>query len=443
MKTPIHDFAKKYSEKNFLRLHMPGHKGKTFLGLEPYDLTEFDGADSLFSANGIIHESELNAGTLFNADTFYSTEGSSLSIRAMLFLCCKLAKSQGKKPTILAGRNAHKAFLSAISLIDLEVEWLYSNDSYISCDITAKQIEEYFSNAKNLPFALYLTSPDYLGNTVDISSISKVCKKYGVLLLVDNAHGAYLKFLPISLHPIDLGADICCDSAHKTLPALTGASYLHINKNASPFFKDNAKEAMSLFASTSPSYLILQSLDLLNSYLDGNYKKKLLDVTKQVEHLKSALVSCGYTLIGNEPLKICIQTKPFGYYGYQFNELLTQSDIMCEFYDKDFIVFMFSSETAKCDLLKLEKTLTDIPKKQSLLDSSPKNIKPQKAMSIREAFLSASETIAVKDADNKVLSSLIVNCPPAIPIVVSGELIDNNVISALTYYGINTCKVVK
>lgn len=83
---------------------------------------------------------------------------------------------------------------------------------------------------KRKPAAVYITSPDYLGNLADIGGMSDVCRKYGVLLIVDNAHGAYLHFLPKPEHPLDLGAEMCCDSAHKTLPVLTGGAYLHISQ---------------------------------------------------------------------------------------------------------------------------------------------------------------------------------------------------------------------
>ena len=121
----------------------------------------------------------------------------------------------------------------SVGLLDIDVDWLPpSCDSYLSGGADANSVKEALMSAADLPTAVYLTSPDYLGKISDIKGIAEVCHSLGVLLLVDNAHGAYLKFLEPSRHPIDLGADAACDSAHKTLPALTGGAYLHISKNA-------------------------------------------------------------------------------------------------------------------------------------------------------------------------------------------------------------------
>ena len=124
METPICDFVRKYAESEEIRLHMPGHKGKNLLGLEALDITEIDGADSLYEADGIIRQSEENASELFDCPTFYSTEGSSQCIRAMLYLAMLYGKSRGKRPLIAAARNVHKTFLSAAALLDLDVLWL-------------------------------------------------------------------------------------------------------------------------------------------------------------------------------------------------------------------------------------------------------------------------------------------------------------------------------
>ena len=368
MKTPICDFVQKYCDEKTLRLHMPGHKGNMLLGMEPYDITEIDGADSLYEASGIIRESEENAASLFGtAATFYSAEGSSLAIRAMLYLALLHAREHGRSAKIVAGRNAHKTFMTAAGLLDLEVTWLApeKGDSYLACSVDLEQLERYLKEER--PAAVYLTSPDYLGNLVDIRKVGALCKKYGVLLLVDNAHGAYLKFLPESGHPMDLGADLCCDSAHKTLPVLTGGAYLHIAKGAPEMFVERAKDAMALFGSTSPSYLILQSLDMANKYISEGYKEKLADFLVKVDQLKENLRKKGFVLIGQEPLKLTIATKSYGYCGTEFSAELQKQGIVTEFADPDYVVMMLSCEMGEDGLQRLENAIDHVRPKLSLI----------------------------------------------------------------------------
>lgn len=442
MKTPIVDFVRKYAESGNIRAHMPGHKGKPFLGYEPFDITEIDGADSLYEADGIIAESEKNAGRLFGAKTFYSAEGSSLAIRSMLYLAVKYAAVSGKKPLVLAGRNAHKSFFGAAALLDFEIEWIYPENggSYLSCPITAKDAEPLLERE---PCAVYLTSPDYLGNTVDIKGIADLCKKKGVLLIVDNAHGAYLKFLEKSAHPIDLGADMCADSAHKTLPVITGGAYMHISPSAPAFLADNAREALSLFGSTSPSYLILQSLDAANARLAGSFKQELSVAAQRVERLKERALSLGLSLTGDEPLKIGIMPKSFGYTGFEFAEIFKENGVICEFCDPDFVVLMFSADNSEEDFSTVRNALESIKKRAPVTEAPPCGLRPKRITGIRKAVMSPSETVPTESATGRVLSFSSVGCPPAVPIVCAGEEIDGAAVAAFRYYGINTLRVMK
>lgn len=445
MNTPIYDFCRKYADTKALRLHMPGHKGMGVLGCEELDLTEIEGADSLFEAEGIIRESEQNASLLFGCRTFYSTEGSSLCIRAMLYLASLYAKEKGEKPLILAGRNAHKTFISACALIDFQIQWVYpeEGESYLSCTINPERLDRILTASKAKPTAVYVTSPDYLGNIQDIKGISQICKKHNVLLLVDNAHGAYLKFLEKSQHPMDLGADMCCDSAHKTLPVLTGGAYLHISKEAPLFFSERAKLALSLFASTSPSYLILQSLDLANRYISEKYSQKLNSFIAEVDKLKEALKNHGYHLKGEEPLKVTIKAKDFGYTGCELSQILAKNHIFCEFADPDFIVFMLTQENTKDELAKLLSVLCSIPELPPIITASPSFHIPERVLSPREAVFSQNEIINAQDSLGRILAGTNVGCPPAVPLIACGERIDKNTIALFEYYHIKNCIVTK
>ena len=440
MKTPIFDFVKKYAESGSIRMHMPGHKG---LGdTERLDITEIAGADSLYEANGIIAESEKNAGEIFGANTFYSTEGSSLAIRAMLYL---LTLHSGDKCRVLAARNVHKSFVSAIGFLDIDVEWIAPADelSYLSADIDAEWLRQRFSKGEAIPDAVYLTSPDYLGHVAEIEKIAAVCHEFGVLVLVDNAHGAYLKFLEPSLHPIDLGADMCSDSAHKTLPVLTGGAYLHISRNAPQIFSKEAKRALASFGSTSPSYLILSSLDRANAYAVSGYGEKLCAFAEKVYETKQRLINLGYTLFGEEPLKLTFEAKKYGYLGTDLSKILYEGGIVSEFADSDYLVLMLTPENTDAELLRLELALSEIKKRPPIDETAPRIRIPEKKTSVRKAMLSPCELVAPRDAIGRVLAETSVGCPPAVPIAVSGELIDESIVRAFEYYGVYEIAVTK
>lgn len=420
---------------------MPGHKGAGILGFEGMDLTEIYGADELFAAEGIIKESEQNASSLFGCPTYYSTQGSTLCIQTMCTILCQDAKSKGKKPKILAGRNAHRSFIHAAALLDFDIEWLYGNSDYLSCKINAKDLEKKI--VENNPTAVYLTNPDYLGNLLDIKALASICKKYNVLLAIDNAHGAYLRFLKDSLHPIDLGADLCCDSAHKTLPVLTGGAYLHLSDSLNQVWKNDVKHFMEYFSSTSPSYLIMASLDAANDVLDTTFKKSLSECIQRVDGLKNALIQHGYTILSGEPMKITISTKEFGYTGNEIANLLMECDIYPEFYDSDYIVLMPSPYNTKNDLKRLETCLCGIERKPILINKPPKLEQAKKAMNVRQALFAPSMTLDVSKSLGQVCSSVTVSCPPAILPVIPGEVISESSIEVMKYYGIETVRVVK
>ncbi len=422
-------------------MHMPGHKGAGILGFEEMDLTEIHGADELFAAEGIIKESEQNASSLFGCPTYYSTQGSTLCIQTMCTILCQDAKSKGKNPKILAGRNAHRSFIHAAALLDFDIEWLYGNSDYLSCKVSAKDLEKEI--IENHPTAVYLTNPDYLGNLLDIKSLASVCKKHNVLLAIDNAHGAYLRFLESSLHPIDLGADLCCDSAHKTLPVLTGGAYLHLSDSLNKEWKSQVKHFMEYFSSTSPSYLIMASLDAANEVLDDTFRKSLFECIRYVDSLKNTLVQHGYTILSGEPMKITISTKDYGYTGNEIADLLMDCDIYPEFYDSDYIVLMPSPYNTKEDFIRLEICLCEIERKKAILTSFPKLECAQKVMNVRQALFAPSMKVDISKSLGQICSSVIVSCPPAILPVIPGEIISESAIEVMKYYGIESVRVVK
>ncbi len=440
MNTPIADFIKEYAEKKTARFHMPGHKGKNFLGIEKYDITEFDGADVLSSADGVIYESEKNATSLFQtAHTYYTTEGSSTAICAMLALVKK------ESSLILAARNVHKAFIHACALLDMDVEWLIQDEvsTVLKCDISAKAVEKKILSLKQKPGAVYLTSPDYLGNIQNISEIAATCKKYNIPLLVDNAHGAYLGFLEKSLHPIHLGATMCCDSAHKTLPVLTGGAYLHISKDAPKEFLGNARNSLSLFSSTSPSYLILQSLDLCNRYMADCIRDELIECINKINLLKEVIKNAGFCVLDSEPLKITADACASGYTAYELANILRDNNAEPEFYDDRFLVLMITPQNNDEDFELLKKIFSSLKSKSAIPVKTVRIEAPVKRMSVRDAVFSESEIVNVSDAVGKICASPTVSCPPAVPIAISGEEITRETAELLRIYNTKKILVVK
>ena len=442
MNTPIYDFVQNYIKSNATRLHMPGHKGVSFLGCEQLDITEIRGADELYAPTGIIRESEENATHLFGtAKTVYSAGGSSQSINAMLYLAY-LKADKTNRPFVLAGRNAHKAFIYALAKLDADVEWIYpdTSESICSCIVTAENLENKLKELTYKPFAVYITSPDYLGGMSDIRSLSDVCKKHDIPLLVDNAHGSYLKFCPQDLHPISLGADMCCDSAHKTLPVLTGGGYLHIAKSDKYGFSKNVINAMAIFGSTSPSYLILQSLDLCNKYIDEKIKTDIISCTEKCNEIKDYMNVLGIPNISSEPLKI---TADFRGAKLESERIFTENNIEYEYFDGDFAVFMLTPQNCDNDFLNLKKLfekIGEIEKKDVTLIDFPV---AERVTTIREAVFTENKEVNVEDALNKICASPTVSCPPAIPIAVSGEKITEKHIELFKKYNINKIQVIK
>lgn len=458
MKTPIIDFVRKYSDEGNVRLHMPGHKGMSYLGVERGDITEIDGADVLYSPSGIILESENNATEIFGSGhTYYSAEGSSLSIKAMLAVAISVRSNKQERPLIVAMRNVHKAFVYACALLDADVEWVYPDEFSHLCDckVEAEKIESVLSKMSVKPCAVYLTSPDYLGNLQDVGKIADICHKFGVLLIVDNAHGAYLKFCGDKngnrndkvCHPIDVGADMCCDSAHKTLPVLTGGGYLHVSEKFYKKHGDIAREKLSLFASTSPSYLILQSLDGCNAYLADGYNEKMSELCERVRILSDEILRYGLEVTGDEPTKLVIDArKRFGG-GVGLSRFLRKRGIEIEFCDDDFAVMMFTPSNTEEDFSRVRKALIEYAKSVEITDGGEENgviyELPTKAMTIREAVLGESETIDVDYACGRICASPLVSCPPAVPVVMSGEVIGESQIRLFGKYGIDKIAVVK
>lgn len=450
MKTPIADFVNSYKQSGTARFHMPGHKGKSLLGFEESDITEIAGADALYEASGIIAESEANATALFGSRaTFFSTEGSSLCIRAMVHMAVRRFREMHgtqKRPLIVAARNAHKAFLYAVAALDCDILWLHGKATdFTLCRFVLDENElKTALSDKNLPIAaVYITTPDYLGGMLDVQKIADLTHEKDVPLLVDQAHGAYLRFLPQSLHALQNGADLCCDSAHKTLPSLTGAAYLHVGNSAISAFENEAKEAMAFYGSSSPSYLTLASIDQTNKILAQGYDAVLAQTIKRIDALKESICNRGFFVCESDPLKMTVEASKSGYTGKELASILRQNKIEVEYADPDFAVLMATPSNTEDDFKKVEAVLASLAQKEALALQKPSMPKPKAICSPRDAMLAPRETVRTEESLGRILATPCVACPPAVPIAVCGEVIDQNAIDAFLYYGIDKISVIQ
>ncbi len=440
METPVADFVQQYAASGALRLHMPGHKGVGTLGCEALDITEIAGADALYEASGILDESERNAAALFGSGrTLYSTEGSSQCIRAMLYLAVTCRPS-GTAPVIVAARNVHKAFVYAAALCGAEVVWLWPDapvSSLCACPVTPAALEHALCASPAPPCAVYVTSPDYLGNLQDLPALAAVCRRHGLPLLVDNAHGAYLRFCAGQRHPLQCGAAICCDSAHKTLPVLTGGAYLHIARSAPDGFSEGAKAAMALFGSTRPSYLPLASLDLCNRRLAEDYPALLSEAARRALALRHTLAAAGWQTEAGDPLHLTLRGD-----GLALSQRLRAANIEPEYADRDTLVLLLSPEICAEADARVPAALgrCNVP-------SAPRHALPcargETVMPPRAALFAPHETIPAARASGRICAAPTVACPPAIPIAVSGERIGADALFLFDYYGIRTVEVLR
>ena len=468
MTTPIVDFVRRYAQSGTSRLHMPGHKGQSLLGFEPWDITEIKGADELYGADGIIAQSEANATRLFGTvHTYYSTEGSSQCIRAMLCLALQAAPAAGQRPVLLAARNAHKALLYAAALLDFDIQWLWpapqDAGALCSCPVSAAKLTgalQGLVQQGKRPFGVYITSPDYLGGVQDIAALTEVCKDFGVPLLVDNAHGAYLRFLPQGgQHPIALGAAMCCDSGHKTLPVVTGGAYLHLGKNAPVQDEAAVRNALALFGSTSPSYLILQSMDKCNQILSEGYPLRLLQCCGHLTRLRrelneaAAAKHCPEPLaLESEPLKVTLDAAVLGLSGTELAEKLRAAKIECEYADPRYLVLMFTPDNPPQDFERLSAAVLRIAEELAGPVTLPEETAGEFAelerglhrrCTIRQAVFAPQEQLPAEQAVGRICAMPTVSCPPAIPIVVSGEQITPAAAAWMKRYHVEEVSVIR
>lgn len=462
IKAPIVEALKNAYDNPTYQFHIPGHtKGKAIFkdfrkligdkALNVDTTDEFDNLGTLHPATGPIKEAQELAAQAFGAKkTFFLLNGSTAGNLALAMALTK----KGQK--IIVNRNCHRSILTGLIISGAEPIWICPNkidDWSVWGNIDAQRIEELIKNNDDVSM-VWITNPTYEGVVSDIKSISTVCKKYGIPLIVDEAHGClwnFNKHLPETA--LKLGADAVVHSLHKTGGSMSQSSMLHIAKD-SCLDEVAVEKALKLLHTTSPSLMLLASLDAARANLQSKAGQKLLDrAVKNAKYLRTRLDAIPnlHQLKGDFGYKTDV-TKVFiridGLSGKRLESILeidfgieveSASDIgvliLCNIGNKrsDFKYLADALEkiasTHYQDIYYLENR-----KHMPLLE-------PQIKMSLREAFYAEKETVPKSDAIGKISAEVVAECPPGISILLPGELITEEHLPYLNDY--ETLEVVK
>lgn len=442
MRKPLFETVSNYAEMDYARFHMPGHKGNStnmcFSDLARYDITEVQGADSLFQASGPILELEQLFATAYGAaSSFLSAGGATLCIQGMLAAFCP----PGAK--VLMGRNLHRTAVNTAALLDLDVEWLYPRPAAGGWFPGRYEAEDLRCALEKYPDvqAVYLTSPDYYGQVSDLAQLSAVCSSYQVPLLVDNAHGAHLRFVREAVHPISCGAAACCDSLHKSLPAMTGGAVLHIREKGRCI---HPKSAMALFGSTSPSYPIMLSCESALEYAINHFAADYPAVARQLKQLSALAAEKGIaTAQGTlDPLKLTLGFAAAGWAADEFGAYLRQYGIEPEYIGTSACVLMATAHNRQCDFERLHAAISAFVPKDQVSAPTIAHICPERVMPIRKAVFASQQTVKTAEAQGKTAACDISLCPPGIPVIMPGEIISRDCIQLLLENGYDRIQVV-
>ncbi|MCQ2754190.1 MAG: aminotransferase class I/II-fold pyridoxal phosphate-dependent enzyme [bacterium] len=459
---PIVDALKEAADNPTYQFHIPGHTkgnaifkdfkklvGEKVLNIDTTD--EFDNLGTLHPATGPIKEAQELAAQAFGAQkTFFLLNGSTAGNLAIGMALTK----KGKK--VIINRNCHRSALTGLMISGAEPIWICPNrieDWSIWGNIEASKIEEALKNNPDVGM-VWITNPTYEGVVSDIKSISAVCKKYNVPLVVDEAHGClwnFNKHLPETA--LKLGADVVIHSLHKTGGSMSQSSMLHIAKN-SMINPDDVEKALKLLHTTSPSLLLLASLDAARATLQSRAGQALTDkMIKNAKYLRSRLDNIPnlHQLKSDFGYKTDV-TKVFikidGLSGKRLESILeidfkieveSASDIgvliLCNLGNKhsDFVYLANALEKIAAhhytDIYYLENR-----KHMPMLE-------PQIKMSLRDAYYADKEVIKKEDAIGRISAEVIAECPPGISILLPGELITEEHLPYLNDY--ETIEVVK
>lgn len=432
MKLYIYGALKNYKARRPSRFHMPGHKanGRRFPLFKDaaLDITELPFADCLESPAGIIAEAEQDIADVLGARaSFLLTDGSTSGIYAMLYI----VKKRGGK--VVIARNSHKSVYNACAALGIEPYVVQNNEKEgILLPPTAADIETALKKERDIS-AVLITSPDYYGNVADLSAIEKVCRRYNKIFMADGAHGAYLKF-DADARESYAGerAHIWVDGSHKTMPTLTQGAILNVNDES---LLADAEEGLNLFRTTSPSYLIMASIEYGVKYMEENGAALIDAVRRELSLCKAKLRKAGIPFYAeSKTLVLAVDFGALGISPYAAEEELGRRGIYAEMCDGRYLLFYFSPLTPPAQIARLERKLRVVTHMRSLRNTfeQPAGFAcGVKKFSYLTANSLALEYVPLEKAAGRIAARNAGVTPPCFPTVIAGEQITEEAAEAL------------
>lgn len=470
MKNDLYEKLKEYGSSGYYPFHMPGHKRNRacdpFGELYQYDITEVDGFDNLHRPEGILKAAMQRAAVLYQSEeTYYLINGSTVGILSAV----SAVAGRGRK--LIAARNCHRAVYHAAFLNHLEMEYLYPPviaGFGLAGGISAVQAEQKIKESakeagislekvNTLIAGIVLTSPTYDGILSDVAGITDMAHRYGIPVIVDQAHGAHFGFhKAFPENGVAQGADLVIHSVHKTLPAPTQTALLH--RNGTLVQGEIIRKYLSVYQSSSPSYILMAGIDSCMALVEEEaeerleklllYRKELIEKTKNLRYIKvypSMAEKQMDSLSGQdiqEPGRLAISVKGSSVTGQQFYDILRETyHLQMEMAAADYVIAILSMMDTREGIMRLADAICEIDR--SLSSQIPENAVKiptyqqhslKTALPVSEAFMAETFTTDLKEAEGEIAADFINLYPPGIPIVVPGEKLDQKIIEIIQLY---------
>lgn len=417
--------------------------------IEKLDLTEIPGLDNLHAPSGAIKEAQELAAEAFGAKrTWFLVNGSTVGLHAAISAVCR----PGDR--LIAGRDSHSSVINGMLMRDVLPVYIlpeYSKEFGINTAITAKTVEKALIEAPDA-VGVIITRPNYYGVCCDIKNIAEIIHKHNKILIVDEAHGAHLSFNPgLPCGALEGGADICIQSAHKTLPAFTQGAYLHVGSDRVDM--ERLEYFLDMYQTTSPSYIIMAYLDIAREFMQKNGRRLLGELLTAIRSKAAGLADSGVRLLDRsfipgfelDGTRITANMTGVGLTGYSAEKLLRESfNIQVEMSDLFNIVCIATVADDDESIGRLFSALSDLKGSASsgirvgtddILSGIPPYrglTKPALTMRPSELLEAEIERVPLEKAAGRTSRGMLSPYPPGLALICPGEMIGQDAVDYIT-----------